>query len=540
MAVATMVVGERCGGVKRRLRVTFSVLSAAVLAAAGVVAVSGSAEADARVSNPVFAFNSGFSPLQTPQYPYQQSVFADGADVMVSAATNTNVEMSVPSSEAAASSIQITTNPGETIRAGVFTLTGDPNAAGPYVSVGGNSFIGQLDILDVGTTTTGTITRFDAVLLSYPQNAGASQYGEIRFGQAENAVHVLQPHLEFAKTAVGGTRVLAVEQLKNTQSTAVKIGTITVSSGAVADYRISRDSCSGVTLPPGATCGFLTGFSATKGGPRNATITVPTGATTQTIMASGGGALGTNSITTTWPDDVDHPVTQTEVNGARYQLVVTPTNTTGWNWYASQTYSTLDIPDQVAFSPKHGATTIKAGSSPVQNVQDVTNPFYDLGIPGAALYRPGKSCTSFSGEQFGKETVHSFTLGADGLPTMASIDLTGTCSGETSTTTASLRWQVRTDVTAPTPVKALSVSAGTTRTAKWVQSASKDTSYNVVRIIQGNGAGMTPQSGLSVKFGLATSAVLPALRKGVAYTVATFAVDPTGNVSSPALAHITG
>jgi hypothetical protein len=506
----------------------------------GLMVAPVSAHADATASNPVFDLDSGFSPLETPQYPDQESVFADGATVTVNFAISTNIEMTVPSSDASANVVQVMTNPGESIRAGVFALTGDPNASGPSVTVGGNNLIGRIDILDIATTATGDVTRFDAVFLSNPQNAGASQYGEIQFGETEPAVRVLQPHLEFAKTAVGGARVLAVEELHNTQTTAAKIGAITVSGGATNDYKISRDGCSRLTLPAGATCSFLAGFSATKGGPRNATISVPVGSSTQIISATGSGSIGTNSITTTWPYDTDHPVTQTEANGSQYELEVTPTNSTGWDWYASQTYSTADIPDQVEFSPSNGATTIKLGSAPVQDVQDVTNPYYDLGYPGAQLDRPGESCSSFSGERFGTETVHSFALGADGLPTMASIDLTGTCSGETSTTTAQLRWQVRSDVTAPASTKSLSVSSGATRTARWTQSTSKDTSYNDVRLIEGNGSGVTPEAGVSVKFGLTTSATLPALRKGVAYTVAVYAVDGTGNVSNPTLTHITG
>ncbi|GAA4672312.1 hypothetical protein [Frondihabitans cladoniiphilus] len=526
--------------VTRRLKLAFGVMGVLALGIAGVVTAPMAAIADATVTNPVFAFDSGFSPLQTPHYPSQESAFAFGPDVTVDFATSSNIDMSVPGSDAGANTIQVTTNPGESIRAGVFTLTGNPNVPGPFVSVGGNALTGRIDVLDIASNAAGSVTRFDAVLLSYPENAGASQYGEIRFGETEPAVQVLQPHLEFAKTAVGGARVLAVEHLRNTQSTAVKVGTISVTGGATSDYTISHDACSGTTLAAGTTCSFLAGFSASKGGPRNATISVPVGSTTQTISATGSGAVGTNSITTTWPDDADHPVTQTEVNGPQYELAVSPTNSTGWDWYASQTYSTADLPDQVEFNPANGATTITVGTSPVQALQDVTNPYYDLGYPGAELDRPGESCSSFSGVRFGTETVHSFALGADGLPTMASIDLTGTCSGETSTTTAQLRWQVRSDVTAPAAVRSISMTNGTTRTVMWAQSTSKDTSYDVVRVVEGDGSGATPGAGSAVKFGLTTSAVLPSLRKGVAYTVVAFAVDGTGNVSAPAVAHIVG
>ena len=107
--------------------------------------------------------------------------------------------------------------------------------------------------------------------------------------------------------------------------------------------------------------------------------------------------------------------------------------------------------------------------------------------------------------------------------------------------TGTLLWQSRSDITAPSaPTKLAIKGSGTGRTASWAGSTSSDRSFTVARLVEGDGTNANAASGIPLGAGAITSAALSSLTKGVRYTVLVFAVDTTGNVSTPAKLAVTG
>jgi hypothetical protein len=116
---------------------------------------------------------------------------------------------------------------------------------------------------------------------------------------------------------------------------------------------------------------------------------------------------------------------------------------------------------------------------------------------------------------------------------MADIDYTQRCTPDPNSTavmTAHLLWQYRKDTTPPKSPTALGIT-GTT--VHWTKSASSDAVESIARLVPGTGQAATPISGYALSSGSATSATLSSLNRGETYTIEVFAVDATGNVSSP-------
>ncbi|PYY32267.1 hypothetical protein DEI89_13655 [Curtobacterium sp. MCBD17_030] len=133
----------------------------------------------------------------------------------------------------------------------------------------------------------------------------------------------------------------------------------------------------------------------------------------------------------------------------------------------------------------------------------------------------------------GTETVKQFLNDpATGLPDTVDMSFTQYCFDKIPQT-GTLKWQARSDVTAPAAPTAAKVSATTPRKVTWKASASKDAKSVVARLVQGTGAGATAQSGTPLTVS-GTTATVPSVPSGQQYTVLLFSVDAAGNVSKPA------
>jgi hypothetical protein len=155
---------------------------------------------------------------------------------------------------------------------------------------------------------------------------------------------------------------------------------------------------------------------------------------------------------------------------------------------------------------------------------------------GEDTFGLGAGCLSYSGSM----TVHAFTLDATGVPAMANIDYTQRCVEEhdpSKVMTAHLLWQYRGDTTPPKSPTGIAVSGSSVH---WTTSASSDAVGSIARLVAGTGQDATPTTGYALSSGSATTANLPALSSGETYTIVVFAVDATGNVSSPSTKSVLG
>lgn len=170
-------------------------------------------------------------------------------------------------------------------------------------------------------------------------------------------------------------------------------------------------------------------------------------------------------------------------------------------------------------------------SVPANQVTVGKHPLTDYGGAGQyglSLAADGIACGSVRGT----ENVLEVARRSDGSLLRAHIQFTTLCGDGSGTATADFRWRDRTDVTAPTSPRTLTLS-GTPRTVTWTRSASSDTATTLVRLVPGDGTGATVTSGLPVAMTASGSAPLPAVRAGAQYTLPAWAVDTTGNVSAP-------
>ncbi|WP_216099633.1 hypothetical protein, partial [Curtobacterium sp. MMLR14_002] len=82
-----------------------------------------------------------------------------------------------------------------------------------------------------------------------------------------------------------------------------------------------------------------------------------------------------------------------------------------------------------------------------------------------------------------------------GLPDTVDMSFTQYCVDKIAQH-GTLQWQARSDVTAPAAPTGIRVGSATPTKVKWTSSTSKDATSVVARLVQGDGAGATVQSGV--------------------------------------------
>lgn len=391
-------------------------------------------------------------------------------------------------------------------------------------SIGMDSAAGDVNVLDIAHDATGKLTRFDAVFRTNSQDTGAWAFGEVSMGEPTGAVHLSTRHIVWPTIRQHGG-LKAIEVLHNTASTAQRIGSLRISGQSASDYSLLADGCSGRVLQPGASCSTYVTFSPTRGGPRPATLSVPTGSTTQSVSLDGSALLGSSSMTTTGADGID---------AGRTGVVTTNTSST----VTAETVLTLPPGGRYGFIAGAESAVVSSGSSSPLAVGthavsvDPTSG-YSLDVSNG-----DRGCSDLQGTL----SVKDFAVDHDGEPIRANLGFHLICASDpTHPMTGSLLWQERSDITSPRPATGLVVSGtGSSRTARWTTSTSTDRAFTVARLVEGTGANANAASGTALGSGSLTTAALGTLQHGVRYTVLVYTVDTSGNVSAPVTAAVTG
>lgn len=474
-------------------------IGAAVLLTAGLFGTVDVSTANAATSNgAVLQFLSPW--YQTPG----AAEFADGENIDLRLADTTrgiDARATVSSSESA--SFILTPPEGKPLTAGVYYLVGQQTYVEkvPTLKIDGTYISGELTILDLESDPkNGQITRFDAVIPGI---------GEFRFGEdPAGSVIFGARNVVFKKTYIGLPKTSQVENVHNTGTSAVSLGRPTVTGVNATSFSVSNSTC-GATLAAGARCTFNINFRPKTAGPATAAVAVPVGAATQTLALTGSAFLGKTTISSSGNDAVNKGKTTTVTSGSTAMFVYQSARS--W-WFTADDLDgsgniiTVGLSSDKAFPIGTRNTTVSGTYSIRTSVR-------------------GSSCDSD-----GKMTVKQFKLDpVTGLPDTVDMTFTEYCFDKVPQH-GSLQWQARSDVSAPAAPTGVRVASATPTKVKWTSSKSKDATSVVARLVQGDGAGATSQSGVPLVV-TGSSAAVPKVPTGQRYTIAVFAVDAAGNVS---------
>jgi hypothetical protein len=496
-----------------------------VLAAGGLLASGGPAQAVNYHSRAILTLNS----TGLPGYPSTEQRFGDaGTFPMTGAYYPGGFRLVYPAPNYEDTwGIQFAPPAGQSFHPGHYPVVNSNETAGQAfgeVFVGSETlgFLGDIDVLDWVPGPNNLPSRFDIVFrdgTKQPEEYG--YFGEVRLNEpGEGAVHLGSRHIEWPSTAVGSTRITATEWLHNTSTSAVSIGSPQLTGGNTTDWRVTGNACTG-KLAAGATCSIVLGYSPTAGGPRVASLLVPVGGRTQTVSLSGEAPLGTSILTYSGTDWVSGGKTHSFPNG-KYVMTAKLSPSGAFTWTESTPY--VDWNDPVVRMTAPGGAPLAVGTHATVGTTQTSGTQY-----GEDTFGLGAGCGSYAGSM----TVHAFTVDATGAPAMADIDYTQRCVEEADpgkVMTAHLLWQYRSDTTPPKAPTGIGISGASVH---WTKSASSDAVQSIARLVPGTGQDATPTTGYALSSGSATTATLPSLTSGETYTIEVFAVDATGNVSSP-------
>lgn len=458
---------------------------------------------------------SGVIQIISPSYGTKGATeFSDGADVqVVTADTTRGVVARSAVINGHSPSFELTPPEGKPLTTGTYRLVGEQTyvRAVPEVKINSEFQSGVLDIIDIQSDpTNGTITRLDAVI---------DGVGEFRFGEDEPGSVVLGLRtVVFPKTFIDLPKISRKQTVHNTGTQSVTLGAPVISGLSKQSFSVSANSC-GTTLAAGATCTYSIDFRPVVKGPAAATLAMRTGSATQVVSLAGSSYLGTTKMSTSGKDLVNKGTTTRAVSSSS-RMYALPLHS-GWDFFANTRKGNDNIMGVFLDAPGTGA--IPVGSRPTTG---------DLGNGHSVRV----TAHSYTCDTKGTENIKQFTLDpVSGLPDAVDATFSQRCVGP-AVQTSSLQWQARADAKAPSPVSELTLSATAPRQATWKASPSKDLSYVIARLVQGNGAGATPSTGRTLAVNGGTSAVLPAVPAGQQYSVVLFAVDTSGNVSKARIA----
>ncbi|PZE92881.1 hypothetical protein DEI95_07945 [Curtobacterium sp. MCBD17_008] len=442
--------------------------------------------------------------------------FADGPNVRRFVADTTRgIDARMTSSPTSTASFTLTPPDGKPLAAGSYRLVGSQQAdfaSVPTLKINDDYVYGAFDILDLASNpTNGTITRFDAVVPGI---------GEFRFGEDKAGSVLLGANsFSFKKTFIGLKKnAEQVETVHNTGTTAVALGKPSIAGADASSFSVMSNTCR-TTLAAGAACTFRVGFAPKTAGPLTAKVAMKIGTANKAVRLTGSAYLGTTSITSSGKDIVNKGKT-TSVNSSNTAMLVTEDGY-GWTFIADRldgSGTVVSVHVEGPYRKPLAVGTRKTTSTSAAGDYEVLTTVN------------GSGC-----DTTGTETVKQFLLDpVTGLPDTADMSFTQYCFDKIPQT-GTLKWQARSDATAPAAPTAVEVSATKPRKVSWKASASRDAKSVVARLVQGTGAGATAQSGIPLTVS-GTTATVPSVHSGQQYTVLLFSVDTAGNVSKPATA----
>lgn len=377
-------------------------------------------------------------------------------------------------------------------------------------------FHGEFDVLDLATDADGNFTRLDIVFITSTLDYENTAFGEVRLNEpgSSSALSPSALALRWPTMPRDLARTYAVETLTNTSGSALRLGTAKIRDGSTDDFHLRKDRCSHRTLTVGASCTLEVGFSATRGGPRNAILDIPAGPSHLTVSLAGTGRIGTTKITasgsavrggktTVWKKIFIYP----EYERAKPNL--------SYVWEAG--VDTQGRSHHIR-TTLYGPQPLATGNHPVNTGEPYSfNTLFD------------SHCGDQHDYQHGTIDIKKFRTDNTNIPVDAKINFDEDCG--TKNYHGQLQWQDRDDTTPPTTPSNLRIVNGK---ARWKNSPARDYASTVARVLPGAGSDGLPVNGYPVSSGRATSAALPRLANGHNYTLLVWSVDKTGNVSAPA------
>ncbi|PYY47921.1 hypothetical protein DEJ03_04385 [Curtobacterium sp. MCLR17_043] len=474
-------------------------IGAVALLTAGLFTTVGTSEANAATAS------GGVLQILSPWYQTKgEPEFADGDSVVLTDADTTR-GINARTTGTGRGSFTLSPPEGKPLTTGVYWLDGNhPHSEKqPTLEIDGTYIYGEFSILDLASDpTNGQITRFDAVVPGV---------GEFRFGEdAAGSVILGARNVVFTKTFIGLPKTTQVETVHNTGAAPVTMGKPAVTGVNARSFSVSNSTCE-ATLAADATCTFNINFRPRTAGPATAVVNVPVGGATQTVALTGSAFLGKTMITSSGKDMVNKGKTTKATSGSTAMSI--SYSALAW-WFKADD---LD------------------GSGGIVSVR-LEGPYgkvFPLGTTKTTISGKYSIVTTVDGygcDTNGTMTVKQFKLDpVSGLPDTVDMSFTQYCVDKIAQH-GTLQWQARSDVTAPAAPTGIRVGSATPTKVKWTSSTSKDATSVVARLVQGDGAGATVQSGVPLVV-TGASAAVPRLPTGQRYTIAVFAVDATGNVS---------
>lgn len=484
-----------------------------------LLAVLGSllvAQPAAAAEVPVVATWANTYPDETGGTKIHPQIAADGDAEMISGTLSGGIVVNLPSG-----SVQFLPPQDQELHVGRFTSdprTSSPDPASVTVSQGTTQWtrFGEFDVRQISADAAGNVTAFDIVFRTGADSSAYAFFGQIRLGPSVTPERLSATQLTWPQTPVGGLRTWAPQSFRNTTAQPVRLGRIAIGGAAHNDWVLADDTCSGVTVAAGGTCTYRVGFSPKAAGPREASVTVPTGDGVLTTALDGSTPLGTTELTSIG-DEVVHKGKTAADRESDGRSVFRQDAAVGgwWRFTVDVPYSSAGGVHRLDLSGTNG--TITPGKHKIAS-------FGDKRRNGMGMSVGSYGCNVLGGT----EDVRSIAFAPDGSIDHARITFAFDCAEAQAT--ADFRWRDRADVTPPTKPRGLTLTGVATRTVTWTPAPNRDTTDTIVRLVPGDGTNAIPSSGFAVGNGLSGSAVLPALPTGAQYTLMAWAVDATGNV----------
>jgi FG-GAP-like repeat len=391
-----------------------------------------------------------------PSYPLNRQLAFDSANSTMSVQVLRDTEIRVSASTGLPYeqfSFDFYAPAGQKLHVGTYTgvytnMGSDPDFAGLLVDFGSSSERPQgseVEIRDLATDASGTVTRLDLVFRLNPARPANSRFGSIRFGQDETPDRTLSAHrISWPMSPVGAPRVLATESLHNTGTAPLNVGSAAVTGLNRADFTVTADSCSGRTLLPGQACPVVIGYTPTAAGRRSATLSLPINGETDTVELGGEAPPGFSRIVTSGNDYVSNGLVhdyvdgpyQLEVKGNRQRLMFAPTKVYDYQ------FDGLSV-----WLRGSGNQPMTIGVHPAENYFSGSQTAYGIYVSGL-----GRGCGTA-----GSINVKQLTYAPDGTLLTADIAFTQTCTSDSpgKVMNGEIKWRLPIAQSLPSPLSRL-------------------------------------------------------------------------------------
>lgn len=395
---------------------------------------------------------------------------------------------------------------------------------------------GRFRVLDVGFDDAGHVNRLWATYVHHCGVSYAALVGEIRLNLPAGATTVANGALDFADTYPELTRSASV-WLTNNAADPLRVEGFGLSGAGKEAYRVAATDCS--TLRQGETCQALVTFRpGAQGEVYPATLTFDTGGGTGPAAALGGRAIPGRTSFTVDSDEGDYVG-----NGGTYSYTQTSAS------FAAA--MPLEDGRKLAFGVEQQTPreswAVQLWVPPGQTITAGTT-YTDPGDeaadePSLVVTGLGRGCNMSAGTMRVLD-VEYVPNGLEVLRLVATFD--HHCVGSAAHLRGTIEWRAPStvpppDVTAPGPVGGLTATPGVLSAAlDWSPPADPDVARYVVRKKAGTSPPSAHTSGTWVYSGPATEATATGLEPATTYTFAVYAMDASGNVSSPAVRTLYG